>query len=235
MAANCKIRRTVCGTYCLLAEGEDSTLAYYAHFLHLTPQLDPYPLCGAVALPLRHFAAGWEVFILVDALGAVFTTAFITSPGQPRRVHLPEGRRAVRVAGARTRWDTGCGPVRVLLVALTECGELRDCGTGTSCPWNLTRRITSISAAHPGLPLGLRPYGGYEAHRILLLPDRCCGKARLRLAARIAVRLVLPSDLLREVLMPFAVADCYVVGPPHEPFCWPVRQADGTAAAAAGH
>eukprot|EP01062_Namystynia_karyoxenos_P014140 TRINITY_DN15096_c0_g1_i3.p1 TRINITY_DN15096_c0_g1~~TRINITY_DN15096_c0_g1_i3.p1 ORF type:complete len:467 (+),score=86.06 TRINITY_DN15096_c0_g1_i3:65-1465(+) len=220
VASRHRVRRIVGSPYCLLAETEHDQLAYldcYHSDFDRAPELVPVRLRRRVAFPLRHAAAGCPALILADALGAVFRIYYLGSPRKPKRVRLPEGQRAVRVAGGRS--GAMFGPA--LLVALTESGELWDCHRS---------RARSISAAHPGLPLGLQPCGGFEAERILLLPDRCCGKARLRLCARIAVRLGLPCDPLREVLPRYAVASCYIVGPPHDPFSWPDDAGGGGAA-----
>eukprot|EP01062_Namystynia_karyoxenos_P082369 TRINITY_DN9265_c3_g1_i1.p2 TRINITY_DN9265_c3_g1~~TRINITY_DN9265_c3_g1_i1.p2 ORF type:complete len:482 (+),score=95.03 TRINITY_DN9265_c3_g1_i1:89-1447(+) len=215
----------------VLAETEDWTLTFFPNYNRYSPDSDPR-LCyhqrfdPVVALPLRHMAASHHLFILADAHGAVCTTTRGSPVGgrllEPVRVHLPEGRRAVRVAGAIA------GGI-LAVVALTECGELRDC---TGRWYGRGVRARSISAAR-GLSLGLQPCGGSRADRILLLPDTCCGKSRLRLVARIAVRLGLPCDPLREALTPYAVARCYIGGPAHDPFGWPDPEAGGAAAAAA--
>eukprot|EP01062_Namystynia_karyoxenos_P046006 TRINITY_DN3431_c2_g1_i6.p1 TRINITY_DN3431_c2_g1~~TRINITY_DN3431_c2_g1_i6.p1 ORF type:complete len:169 (+),score=38.80 TRINITY_DN3431_c2_g1_i6:38-508(+) len=78
----------------------------------------------------------------------------------------------------------------------------------------------NVSAAQPELPLGLLPIDSCWSNRVVLLPDVSCGRHRTQLFARIAVRLKLPSDPLRTVLLRFAVQSCYLGGPEDDPF-WP--------------
>eukprot|EP01062_Namystynia_karyoxenos_P051573 TRINITY_DN4058_c1_g1_i3.p1 TRINITY_DN4058_c1_g1~~TRINITY_DN4058_c1_g1_i3.p1 ORF type:complete len:538 (+),score=103.80 TRINITY_DN4058_c1_g1_i3:81-1694(+) len=170
---------------------------------------------AAVALPLRSITACDIGFALVDAVGKVW----IYDESSPPRycmyvLPLPDGQRAVQIAGGADWENSSCA---IAVVALTEGDELwaTDQHYGNK-GYNRWRRI---SAALPGMPLGLLPYGGGGARRIIFLPNRSCGKARLRLFARTAVRLGLPSDPLRAVLLRYAVDSMYVFGPEHHPFC----------------
>eukprot|EP01062_Namystynia_karyoxenos_P072227 TRINITY_DN681_c0_g2_i1.p2 TRINITY_DN681_c0_g2~~TRINITY_DN681_c0_g2_i1.p2 ORF type:complete len:443 (+),score=106.07 TRINITY_DN681_c0_g2_i1:79-1407(+) len=212
-----RLRRLACGCTSSLAETEEGELLLWGG---LAPHLRAVPADG-VAFPLRCMACCSVAtpFALADAAGRVWTVEewdhHVGMPYRPVKVEraaLPEGRRAVRVATARDE----------IIVVLTVCGELWDCGDLRNC-----RRI---GAQLPAPPRGLLPCGGADSDRVLLLPDPSCGRARLRLFARVAVRLGLPTDPLRAALVPYAVDGCYVTGPENDPFSWP----SDPAAAAAG-
>eukprot|EP01062_Namystynia_karyoxenos_P020985 TRINITY_DN1795_c0_g3_i1.p1 TRINITY_DN1795_c0_g3~~TRINITY_DN1795_c0_g3_i1.p1 ORF type:complete len:448 (+),score=83.20 TRINITY_DN1795_c0_g3_i1:165-1508(+) len=212
-----RLRRIACSMHEALAETEDDQLIRFSlspPARRSVPEFRDYPLPAAVTFPLRHMAVAGCILILADALGAVFK---LGSMLPAVRATLPAGGHAVRVAAAGF-WEH-CPT----FVALTECGELWDVSEAGPC--------RSISA-HGRLPRGLLPFGGPSANRVLLFPDPSCGKPRLTLVCRIAVRLRLPSDVLRVELLRYAVQSFYIVGPLDDPFCPPSPKVAGSAAAA---
>eukprot|EP01062_Namystynia_karyoxenos_P017286 TRINITY_DN16351_c0_g1_i1.p1 TRINITY_DN16351_c0_g1~~TRINITY_DN16351_c0_g1_i1.p1 ORF type:complete len:534 (+),score=101.47 TRINITY_DN16351_c0_g1_i1:110-1603(+) len=203
-----RFRRIACSGDALLGETESGILTGSWPF----KRLQPAP-ATAVALPLRCLAGSRGHFTLVDALGCVwhnidfFRRTF-------KRAMLPAGKLAVRAAAAAV------APHCIIVVALTDCGELWDCSDRLHC--------RSISAAQLELPRGLLPYGGSEARRIILIPDTSCGLPRCRLLLLIAGRrLLLPGGLMqRAALVPFLVDEDFIFDqqPP------PRRRAAGRAA-----
>eukprot|EP01062_Namystynia_karyoxenos_P028717 TRINITY_DN21716_c0_g2_i1.p2 TRINITY_DN21716_c0_g2~~TRINITY_DN21716_c0_g2_i1.p2 ORF type:complete len:425 (+),score=83.48 TRINITY_DN21716_c0_g2_i1:86-1276(+) len=158
-----------------------------------------FPLRG-----LAHSLSGLFVVVAADRAGAVWFTEDKRGP----LYRILAKTRAVAAAAARD-----------IAVVLSEEGRLYDVrphpyANGATC--------REISSVHPQLPLGLLPHGGADSSRVVLLPDHCSGKARLRLFARIAVRLRLPADPLCARLTLYAVNGVYVHGGPEDPFgYWP--------------
>eukprot|EP01062_Namystynia_karyoxenos_P004982 TRINITY_DN11760_c0_g1_i1.p1 TRINITY_DN11760_c0_g1~~TRINITY_DN11760_c0_g1_i1.p1 ORF type:complete len:394 (+),score=86.09 TRINITY_DN11760_c0_g1_i1:75-1256(+) len=152
----------------------------------------------AVRFPLRSLVCGTNSGVWVaDAVGAVW---FSASYNWFNAVDLPQRQRPVRLAAH----ETG-------VVALTEKGELF-MTKGHSGTWDAARAVA------PALPRGVIPFGGPTSKMVVLLPDRCGGKQRLHVFARIAARLRLPCDPVRAVLVNFVVNDVYLVGSEWEPF-----------------
>eukprot|EP01062_Namystynia_karyoxenos_P022212 TRINITY_DN18494_c0_g2_i1.p1 TRINITY_DN18494_c0_g2~~TRINITY_DN18494_c0_g2_i1.p1 ORF type:complete len:470 (+),score=68.18 TRINITY_DN18494_c0_g2_i1:85-1410(+) len=173
------------------------------------PHWGPVPLrprAGAVAFPLRSLAAGTlRTVAAADAAGQLWCAWDVEHCISP--AGLPAAERVVRVACCCVGdWLTS------LAVALTAEGRLWDCRESVPC--------RSIDATH-GRPLGLLPRGGYMAFRIFLIPDCCGGKGRLRLFARIAMRLRVPSDPLLAVLTVLMVHGDFFTGPLDDPFGCP--------------
>eukprot|EP01062_Namystynia_karyoxenos_P077962 TRINITY_DN7951_c0_g1_i1.p1 TRINITY_DN7951_c0_g1~~TRINITY_DN7951_c0_g1_i1.p1 ORF type:complete len:453 (+),score=101.92 TRINITY_DN7951_c0_g1_i1:86-1360(+) len=217
-----RIRRLACSTEVVAAETLRGELLLWTGMVEQPVQLST---AGAVCFPLRDLICsqgGWVC--AADAAGVVWavTDKFALTATPPAislaATPLPQRQRAVRLAAQREG-----------VVALTAKGEL----------WDIFFPPTnwrSISAAHPQLPLGLVPYGGSFAWEVVLAPDHCGGRRRLALFARIAARVGVPSDPVREILLPYVVNGVYITGPAHAPFSWP-RPAAATAgahAAAAG-
>eukprot|EP01062_Namystynia_karyoxenos_P050531 TRINITY_DN39342_c0_g1_i1.p1 TRINITY_DN39342_c0_g1~~TRINITY_DN39342_c0_g1_i1.p1 ORF type:complete len:469 (+),score=89.29 TRINITY_DN39342_c0_g1_i1:82-1407(+) len=148
--------------------------------------------------PLRSLVIdGWGQVYAADGAGTVWSFPCASDNSAVNR-RLP--RRAVQLAGMRND-----------LVALTEEGGL---WTGTD-HYNSWR---PIRVARSDRPLGLLPYGGPQATQVVLAPDYSGGLERLRVFARIAVRVGVPCDPLREVLVPFVVHEVYLTGPSTDPF-----------------
>eukprot|EP01062_Namystynia_karyoxenos_P027565 TRINITY_DN21111_c0_g2_i1.p1 TRINITY_DN21111_c0_g2~~TRINITY_DN21111_c0_g2_i1.p1 ORF type:complete len:388 (+),score=53.52 TRINITY_DN21111_c0_g2_i1:94-1257(+) len=151
---------------------------------------------------------------------------------RPREMRFPlrgfacPALRAYAADGAGTVWEIGseCNlintrmPQRALqlavrsfdLVALSEEGELWV--SPYCCGW---RRIR---APHSERPLGLVPHGGQAAEQVVLTPDYCGGKWRVKLFVRIAMRIGVPCDPLRVMLVPFRVHKMYFTGSSTDPF-----------------
>eukprot|EP01062_Namystynia_karyoxenos_P044715 TRINITY_DN32990_c0_g1_i1.p1 TRINITY_DN32990_c0_g1~~TRINITY_DN32990_c0_g1_i1.p1 ORF type:complete len:144 (+),score=12.51 TRINITY_DN32990_c0_g1_i1:215-646(+) len=137
---------------------------------------------------------------VADAEGMVW----LLGEGVAHRRPHPDGQRSVKVTATHS--------YRPFVVALTECGEL----------WEVGRyHWRSIHDTRADLPRGLVPYPSTD-NGVLLLPDHCCGKARLCLFARIAGRLQLPSDLVCQVMVPLMIHDVYITGAANDPFGNPV-------------
>eukprot|EP01062_Namystynia_karyoxenos_P041665 TRINITY_DN3038_c0_g1_i1.p1 TRINITY_DN3038_c0_g1~~TRINITY_DN3038_c0_g1_i1.p1 ORF type:complete len:935 (+),score=205.80 TRINITY_DN3038_c0_g1_i1:124-2928(+) len=177
------------------------------------------PAHGTVAFPLRSLAAGDGAAAAVDGEGKLWIYQNERNVQRPlTQLHYVPLRneraagRAVRVAV----WDKYG---EVVVAVLAEDGRLWDVqrskfGVGK---WRV-HCITS-GYAQPELPLGLIPCPGRDLSHAVLLRDVCCGgKGRLRLLARISVRLGIPDDTVREVTAPFMVLGCYMIGPPNDPF-----------------
>eukprot|EP01062_Namystynia_karyoxenos_P013780 TRINITY_DN14952_c0_g1_i4.p1 TRINITY_DN14952_c0_g1~~TRINITY_DN14952_c0_g1_i4.p1 ORF type:complete len:305 (+),score=53.75 TRINITY_DN14952_c0_g1_i4:600-1514(+) len=220
--SGCRLRSLACGFALTVAETESGALLCWSWGDEDAAQ-PPLPAVDGNIFPLRCLvAADWH-FAYADAVGRVWhqrwmptrSLTFHAAGGAaagsrsclrfPWLAELPEQQRAVRVA------TTGqAQQVAPVVVALTECGELWECSELGPC--------RSISAAQPELPRGLLPYGGPAARRILLVQDSSGGKARLVLFARIAMRIGVPSDPVRELLPPFVVHEAYITGPASDPF-----------------
>eukprot|EP01062_Namystynia_karyoxenos_P013777 TRINITY_DN14952_c0_g1_i1.p1 TRINITY_DN14952_c0_g1~~TRINITY_DN14952_c0_g1_i1.p1 ORF type:complete len:445 (+),score=80.18 TRINITY_DN14952_c0_g1_i1:91-1425(+) len=207
-----RLRDLACGEQFVTAETADGVLLcreWGRPDARQVPQ--PQPPNEAPAFPLRCLVANFSRIAYADAVGRVWQqhVPFVAGVSSPRRALLPEAQRAVRLAAAEGEGDY----YRVEdphVLALTERGELWDCPELGPC--------RSISAAQPELPRGLLPYGGPAARRILLVQDSSGGKARLVLFARIAMRIGVPSDPVRELLPPFVVHEAYITGPASDPF-----------------
>eukprot|EP01062_Namystynia_karyoxenos_P080432 TRINITY_DN8663_c0_g1_i8.p1 TRINITY_DN8663_c0_g1~~TRINITY_DN8663_c0_g1_i8.p1 ORF type:complete len:338 (+),score=61.57 TRINITY_DN8663_c0_g1_i8:328-1341(+) len=221
------IRRIACGGLLAAAETSRGVLLVWHSGVDQAAQLG----AGRVCFPLRDLVAtGSSRFICAaDAAGAVwvatpefapFDAASIMSGREFTLIAatLPQRQRATRLAA---RLDG--------VVVLTATGELFDTEQVDSegVVWR------SISAANPELPLGLVPYGGTGALQVVLAPAHCGGKRRLEILARIAVRLNVPTDPIREILVPFMVHEAHILGPSHDPFSWPNPAAISAPAAAA--
>eukprot|EP01062_Namystynia_karyoxenos_P012506 TRINITY_DN14503_c0_g1_i1.p1 TRINITY_DN14503_c0_g1~~TRINITY_DN14503_c0_g1_i1.p1 ORF type:complete len:435 (+),score=88.20 TRINITY_DN14503_c0_g1_i1:82-1305(+) len=180
-----------------------------------------------MSFPLRSLAVGVasgrvpEPVLLhaaaADAEGTLWFCGVDCASGRcppPQRAELG-GQRAVKVvAAAETHVDV-CGRIVIewkltRMVALTEDGALWDVSDPTTA-------CRCISAEFPALR-GHVPYGGPHAPHILLVPNRCGGRRRLELFARVAMRLEIPSDPVREVLVPLTVHEAYLTGPSTDPF-----------------
>eukprot|EP01062_Namystynia_karyoxenos_P047180 TRINITY_DN35494_c0_g1_i2.p1 TRINITY_DN35494_c0_g1~~TRINITY_DN35494_c0_g1_i2.p1 ORF type:complete len:306 (+),score=20.03 TRINITY_DN35494_c0_g1_i2:73-990(+) len=172
------------------------------------PRLLPAAVRAAgVCFPLRSLAATRRRAAAADALGAVWLCDLTRGGGCPTRGALA-GQRAVRVVALEAR--------AAHFVALTEGGLLW--GHTEGAGWR------SISVLFPHLPRGLVPHGGAAAQRAILLQDRSGGKRRLLLFARVAARLRIPADPVRQVLTVQMVHGAYVTGPLSDPFGSPVAQ-----------
>eukprot|EP01062_Namystynia_karyoxenos_P041666 TRINITY_DN3038_c0_g1_i2.p1 TRINITY_DN3038_c0_g1~~TRINITY_DN3038_c0_g1_i2.p1 ORF type:complete len:960 (+),score=192.35 TRINITY_DN3038_c0_g1_i2:124-3003(+) len=179
-----------------------------------------------IAFPLRSLAAsGVRGVAAADAKGRVWWEVVkdVQSAGL-RRASLvtrgcPAGPRsgAVRVGLWKldSEQDEFSHSNRVLIV-LTENGRLLRVGPyGHSVLIDTPRCIPR---------LGLLPCRGDGEENALLLRDNCGGKERMKLLARIAVRLGIPDDPVREVVVPYVVHNCYITGPPNDPFGCPVHR-----------
>eukprot|EP01062_Namystynia_karyoxenos_P051280 TRINITY_DN4020_c0_g1_i2.p1 TRINITY_DN4020_c0_g1~~TRINITY_DN4020_c0_g1_i2.p1 ORF type:complete len:480 (+),score=104.43 TRINITY_DN4020_c0_g1_i2:83-1441(+) len=221
-----RARRVACGPHCAAIEtghGELRCVGVQGSCMQL-------PAESPVSFPLRDMVT-WRLggVYLVDAAGIVWWIDLMWSK-QWAPLRFPPQARGQRVVRMGHVIDPH-GPV-IRLVTLTDCGELWS-GSFTASAGAVSCDWTSLSAARPDLPRGLLPFGGAMAHRVLLLPDLSCGRARLQLFARIAARLGLPSDVVRTALLRAAVQSCYIVGDEDDPFCWPTAAAGAGAAAAA--
>eukprot|EP01062_Namystynia_karyoxenos_P012508 TRINITY_DN14503_c0_g2_i2.p1 TRINITY_DN14503_c0_g2~~TRINITY_DN14503_c0_g2_i2.p1 ORF type:complete len:455 (+),score=79.49 TRINITY_DN14503_c0_g2_i2:91-1365(+) len=148
-----------------------------------------------VRFPLRSLVNHSMYVYAADAVGAVW------------RIDL----RCDLTAVGLTRGAVKLAQTDDYCAALTEEGDLwlREM-FGSS--WGRVRALRSAG------PLGLVPYGGSSARELLLAPDYCGGKCRLRLFARIAMCIGIPSDPVREVLSPLVVHEVYLTGPSSDPF-----------------
>eukprot|EP01062_Namystynia_karyoxenos_P055039 TRINITY_DN45733_c0_g3_i1.p1 TRINITY_DN45733_c0_g3~~TRINITY_DN45733_c0_g3_i1.p1 ORF type:complete len:451 (+),score=79.58 TRINITY_DN45733_c0_g3_i1:66-1355(+) len=198
------LRRIACGGSFAIAETQSQVLSWgppvHGH-AHLQPTPLP-PSGGSVSFPLRSLAAGDRCAAAADAAGRLWCLwqwGGSLTPGG-----LPAGEGVVRVT-AGTEFVS-------VVVALTEEGRLWDCPKRGFC-----RRI----AAADGPLLGLLPRGGPAAKRILLIPDSCGGKTRLRLFSRIAMRHGVPSDPVLGVLCGLMVHGDYITGELDAPFGCP--------------
>eukprot|EP01062_Namystynia_karyoxenos_P025774 TRINITY_DN20212_c0_g1_i1.p1 TRINITY_DN20212_c0_g1~~TRINITY_DN20212_c0_g1_i1.p1 ORF type:complete len:550 (+),score=100.58 TRINITY_DN20212_c0_g1_i1:69-1652(+) len=207
-----RIRRLTCGFLCALAETDAGALLGWGEGM-LSPRRVP---SYGMAFPLLSMAGG-QAFSVADGAGRVWAYSgddrqFPYNASDSviccglRCAQLPEGLRMVRVAA----------DMYSCIVALSACGQLWDCSNHLCC------RLIG------GAPLGLLPCGGAAADRIRLLPDISCGKARLQLFARIAVRLRLPCDPCRVHLIRFMVHGCYLGAAEDDPFGWPDAEAKGS-------
>eukprot|EP01062_Namystynia_karyoxenos_P013783 TRINITY_DN14952_c0_g3_i2.p1 TRINITY_DN14952_c0_g3~~TRINITY_DN14952_c0_g3_i2.p1 ORF type:complete len:489 (+),score=83.86 TRINITY_DN14952_c0_g3_i2:86-1468(+) len=215
-----RMRRLACGDRVVMAETADGVLLCWRWGDKDVSQVPlPQPPKEAPAFPLRCMVANYSNFAYADAAGRVWHQWWTSSRGAatPLRVLLPDAQRAVRLAAAERQGNPDIpvflfegDPEPPLVVALTERGELWDCSD-----WRGPCR--SISAAQPELR-GLLPCGGSAASCILLVPHASGGKARLTLFARIAMRIGIPCDPLREVITPFVVHEVYLTGHSSDPF-----------------
>eukprot|EP01062_Namystynia_karyoxenos_P044967 TRINITY_DN3328_c3_g1_i1.p1 TRINITY_DN3328_c3_g1~~TRINITY_DN3328_c3_g1_i1.p1 ORF type:complete len:406 (+),score=50.28 TRINITY_DN3328_c3_g1_i1:82-1299(+) len=196
------LRRIACGGSCAVAEtvGELVWWGTVAREEQFRPKRVPWE--GPVSLPLRGLVLIELVectAVAVDADGAVWCCRLRS--GMRR---APLGRRALCIAAGH-----------YAAVALTEHGLLYDIrlvGNEASC--------RCINLLHPELPLGLVPHGGAGSFEVALIHDHCCGKERLRLFARIAARVGVPSDWVRVTLTPLMVGAVHLTGTAADPFGW---------------
>eukprot|EP01062_Namystynia_karyoxenos_P013778 TRINITY_DN14952_c0_g1_i2.p1 TRINITY_DN14952_c0_g1~~TRINITY_DN14952_c0_g1_i2.p1 ORF type:complete len:447 (+),score=59.62 TRINITY_DN14952_c0_g1_i2:91-1431(+) len=198
------LRHLAYGFGVVAAETEDGVLLMWQWGdQDATQAPQPQPPNEAPAFPLRCLVVSDLSIWYADAVGRVWQQRAGGYAEPPGRTPLPETQRAVRLAIATST------NFKERVAVLTERGELWDC---------TARGPRSISAARPELPRGLLPYGGPAARRILLVQDSSGGKARLVLFARIAMRIGVPSDPVRELLPPFVVHEAYITGPASDPF-----------------
>eukprot|EP01062_Namystynia_karyoxenos_P013779 TRINITY_DN14952_c0_g1_i3.p1 TRINITY_DN14952_c0_g1~~TRINITY_DN14952_c0_g1_i3.p1 ORF type:complete len:464 (+),score=88.37 TRINITY_DN14952_c0_g1_i3:86-1393(+) len=198
------LRNLACSSFLVAAETEDGVLLMWQWGdQDATQAPQPQPPNEAPAFPLRCLVVSDLSIWYADAVGRVWQQRAGGYAEPPGRTPLPETQRAVRLAIATST------NFKERVAVLTERGELWDC---------TARGPRSISAARPELPRGLLPYGGPAARRILLVQDSSGGKARLVLFARIAMRIGVPSDPVRELLPPFVVHEAYITGPASDPF-----------------
>eukprot|EP01062_Namystynia_karyoxenos_P028718 TRINITY_DN21716_c0_g4_i1.p1 TRINITY_DN21716_c0_g4~~TRINITY_DN21716_c0_g4_i1.p1 ORF type:complete len:433 (+),score=76.60 TRINITY_DN21716_c0_g4_i1:86-1300(+) len=201
------LRRLACASGIVVAEAAAGLFRWCG----LRGELSAKLACSAdMCFPLRglahfHYSAFMDSAFMVvaaDGAGAVWVHALNHTP--LHRV-LAKVRAVAAAAAERTA------------VVLSEEGQLYDVRPGRGRIPDLCRAISS-----PQLPLGLVPHGGAASRHVVLVPDHCGGKARLRIFARIAVRLGLPADPLCARLTLYAVNGVYVHGGPADPFgYWP--------------
>eukprot|EP01062_Namystynia_karyoxenos_P081159 TRINITY_DN8860_c1_g1_i1.p1 TRINITY_DN8860_c1_g1~~TRINITY_DN8860_c1_g1_i1.p1 ORF type:complete len:404 (+),score=70.33 TRINITY_DN8860_c1_g1_i1:69-1214(+) len=167
---------------------------------------------GEMRFPLRCLAETRHAIAAVDAGGSVWLLNMTPVRGVRGVMHRADfSGRVVQIAC--TNPICSRNQIASRIVALTECGEL----------WETLDDVTgrnwrSISAAHPELPRGLRPFGGTYADKVILAPDHCGGKDRFALFCRMAARIGVPRDVVCAVLLPFTVHNIYITGPPADPY-----------------
>eukprot|EP01062_Namystynia_karyoxenos_P010783 TRINITY_DN13837_c0_g1_i1.p1 TRINITY_DN13837_c0_g1~~TRINITY_DN13837_c0_g1_i1.p1 ORF type:complete len:448 (+),score=62.21 TRINITY_DN13837_c0_g1_i1:109-1452(+) len=207
------VRRLACGDVFFVAETSGGELLFGGS-LNYRMVNDPQPLHvrpDAVAFPLRSLAAvesrtGGAV-AAADAGGRLWCQfgRMLTPFG------LPPEERVVRVAGCTCGEEVlmGMRQVRPVFVALTAWWHLWEC-SGPST--DICRRITSARAP----PLGLLPWGGCVANRIVLIPDLSCGlrRCRLLLLAAGRRRLLPGGQMQRAALVPYLVAEDLIIEAP---------------------
>eukprot|EP01062_Namystynia_karyoxenos_P048400 TRINITY_DN3681_c1_g1_i1.p1 TRINITY_DN3681_c1_g1~~TRINITY_DN3681_c1_g1_i1.p1 ORF type:complete len:529 (+),score=55.11 TRINITY_DN3681_c1_g1_i1:77-1588(+) len=172
------------------------------------PPRQLHPRAGRIIFPLRTVAAGCAAAVAV-ADGAGQLWCLWEGQDNLASVGLPTMERVVRAAVG----EAICLGANAFIVALTAGGCLWECRAAAFC--------RSITAAHPDL-LGLLPCKT-RAGSVPLIADVCGGIARLRLLARIAVRLRLPCDPVHAILTGFVVHQDFMTGPADAPFSWPPR------------
>eukprot|EP01062_Namystynia_karyoxenos_P077891 TRINITY_DN7936_c0_g2_i1.p1 TRINITY_DN7936_c0_g2~~TRINITY_DN7936_c0_g2_i1.p1 ORF type:complete len:441 (+),score=74.20 TRINITY_DN7936_c0_g2_i1:86-1408(+) len=168
-------------------------------------QLLPATLHGAggICFPLRGVGLSGHDVTVADATGRAWCGSISHRDRGPFRVIELEGERAVAVAA--------CSGVCVVLTDEDRLYDIYAAGRGRA----LCRQINRF---YPQLPRGLVPYGGAGSDHIVLVPDHCGGKERLRVFARVAARRGVPADPLRSSLTPFMVSAMFLGGPPNDPF-----------------
>eukprot|EP01062_Namystynia_karyoxenos_P077884 TRINITY_DN7936_c0_g1_i3.p1 TRINITY_DN7936_c0_g1~~TRINITY_DN7936_c0_g1_i3.p1 ORF type:complete len:437 (+),score=101.10 TRINITY_DN7936_c0_g1_i3:80-1312(+) len=197
------LRRLACAYASVVAETA-AGLLWWGWDLEQSQLLPAELSCAAARFPLRGLAHFGFAVVAADGAGAVWGGSIRHGGRAPlRRIGLA-GERAVAAAAAQ-----------YLAVVLSEEGRLYDVEPGYDCHQDFCREIRS---RHPQLPLGLVPHGGASSQHVVLVPDHCSGKARLRLFARIAARLELPADPLRASLTMYVVDRVYVHGNDADPF-----------------
>eukprot|EP01062_Namystynia_karyoxenos_P004933 TRINITY_DN11740_c0_g2_i1.p1 TRINITY_DN11740_c0_g2~~TRINITY_DN11740_c0_g2_i1.p1 ORF type:complete len:429 (+),score=63.53 TRINITY_DN11740_c0_g2_i1:90-1289(+) len=159
---------------------------------------------NALQFPLRSLVSVHDEAWMADATGTVWRVGLTDSHPLEVVCGVGYGLQAVRLAASQSA-----------VVVLTEGGEL----------WALVfkgRYRIRMWAARCARPLRVVPYGGCCATHVVLAADYSGGKGRLRLFARISMRVGVPGDLVCAVLAPLMVHGAYITGPAEDPFGEPL-------------